>query len=121
MKRLLIFLFLFPAIATAVFYAVIYILSGARPESRRGTGAAYRARTIPALVFASVDWLIAKTRVPGDIGTTLVVYGIAVLAAALLFGHGLGKETWMLGLVGGIPAAVCSWLSQKNQGFAVTR
>jgi hypothetical protein len=113
MKRFLIFLILFPAIAAASFFAVLYIVSGAEPDSLSGAGFAYLLFVGPGLVFALVDWLIAKAPVPGVIGTTLFGYGALVQAALLLWDRGLDKETLTFGLVGAIPAAVCSWLSKK--------
>lgn len=108
MKRFLIFLLLFPAIATASFYAVLYILTGAELDSLSGPAIGYLFFIGPALVLALVDWFVAKkTPVPGVIGTTLVAYGVSVLAVEL------AGARWILalGLIGAIPAAVCSWLS----------
>jgi hypothetical protein len=82
MKRILIFLFLFPAIATASFYAVVYILTGAELDSVSGPALLYAAFAGPGLVLALVDWLIAKTPIPAVIGTTLFVYGALVLYLA---------------------------------------
>lgn len=111
MKRFLVFVFLFPAIAAASFYAVLYILTGATVDSLSGPGIVYLVSIGPALVLALVDWLFAKTPIPGVIGTTLVAYGVAVLAVALA---GVIVEGILaLGLVGAIPAAVCSWLSRR--------
>jgi hypothetical protein len=81
MKRFLIFLFLFPAIATASFYVVIYILSGAEIDSLSGPALGYLIFIGPGLVLALVDWLLAKTPIPGVIGTTLFAYAFTVLLA----------------------------------------
>jgi hypothetical protein len=116
MKRFLIFLFLFPAIATASFYVVIYILSGAEIDSLSGPAFGYLIFMGPGLVLALVDGLLAKTPIPGVIGTTLFAYVFTVLLAQMDWGRGLDKAMLALGLVGAIPAAVCSWLSKKNQG-----
>jgi hypothetical protein len=111
MKRILIFLFLFPAIATASFYAVVYILTGAELDSVSGPALLYAAFAGPGLVLALVDWLIAKTPIPAVIGTTLFVYGALVLYLAWD-----GNARWIpvLGLIGAIPAALCSWLSREK-------
>ena len=111
MKRFLIFLFFFPAIATVSFYAVLYILTGAELDSLSGPAIGYLFFIGPALVLALVDWFIAaKVKViPSVIGTTLVAYGISVLAVA--WAGVVAEGVPALGLIGAIPAAVCSWLS----------
>ena len=62
----------------------------------------------PGLVLALVDWLVAKTPIPAVIGTTLFTYGALVLFLAW---DGSAKDILALGLIGAIPAVVCSWLS----------
>jgi hypothetical protein len=70
----------------------------------------------PGLVLALVDWLVAKTPIPAVIGTTLFAYGALVLFLAW---DGSAKDILALGLIGAIPAAVCSWLSSgKPNGRA---
>jgi hypothetical protein len=114
MKRFLIFLFLFPAIATVSFYAVLYVLTGAVVDSLSGPGIMYLVSIGPGLVLALVDWLFAKTPIPAVIGTTFFAYGALVLFWAW---DGSAKDILALGLIGAIPAAVCSWLSgQKPNG-----
>jgi hypothetical protein len=108
MKRFLIFLFLFPAIATISFYAVLYILTGAVVDSFSGPAFIYAVAMGPGVVVALLDWLIAKTPVPPVIGTTLVLYGALVL---LLGWDGSTRQIFALGIIGAIPAALCSWLS----------
>jgi hypothetical protein len=111
-KRFLIFLFIFPAIAAVSFYAVIYILTGAVVDSFSGPGLIYLVCIVPGLVLALVDWGFARTRIPAVIGTTLFVYGVLVLFLAW---DGSAKYIFALGLIGAIPAAVCSWLSRDRQ------
>jgi predicted exporter len=111
-KRFLIFLFIFPAIATASAYAVIYILTGAVVDSFSGPALVYLASIGPGLVAAVMDWLVAKTRIPAVIGTTLCVYVALVLYLAW---DGSANYISALGLIGAIPAAVCSWLSRNRQ------
>jgi hypothetical protein len=79
MKRFLIFVFLFPAVATVSFYAVVYILTGAVLDSVSGPAFLYLIAMGPGLLLALVDWLVAKTPIPGVIGTTLFVYGALIL------------------------------------------
>lgn len=111
MNRFLIFLPLFPAVATASFYAVTYIVSGAAQDSGLGPVFMYLVFIVPGLLVALLDWLVARTSVPAVIGTTFLAYGLSVLAMALLLGS--SKQTLALGLIGAIPAAVCSWLSAE--------
>lgn len=113
MKRVLIFLLLFPAVATVSFYAVVYVLTGAVVDSLSGPGIGYLASIGPGLVLALVDWLVAKTPLPAVIGTTLFAYGALVLFLAW---DGSAKYILALGLISAIPAAVCSWLSQSQMG-----
>jgi hypothetical protein len=110
MKRFLIYLLLFPALATVSFFAVLYILTGAVVDSLSGPATVYLAFIGSALVVALVDWFAARTRVPGIIAATLFAYGAAVLAVTWA-----GTiDVWVFGLVGAIPAAVCSWLSNRS-------
>jgi hypothetical protein len=115
MQRFLIFLFLFPAVATVSFYAVIYVLAGAVVDSLSGPGIMYLAAIGPGFVLAWVDWLVAKTPIPAVVGTTLVAYGALVLFLAW---DGSARYIFALGLIAAIPAAVCSWLSGKPDGRA---
>jgi hypothetical protein len=108
MKRFVIFLFLFPAVATVSFYAVLYVLTGAVVDSLSGPGVMYLVSTGPGFVLALMDWLVVKTPIPAVIGTTLFAYGALVLFLAW---DGSAKDILALGLIGAIPAAVCSWLS----------
>jgi hypothetical protein len=110
MKRFLIYLLLFPAIAAASLYAVFYILTGAVVDSLSGPAFCYLLFIGPALVVALVDWLVSRTRIPSVIATTLFAYAVSALSAAWA-----GTiDVWVFGLVGAIPAAVCSWLSNRR-------
>jgi hypothetical protein len=116
MKRFLIFLLLFPAVAAVSFYAVLYVLTGAVVDSVSGPGIMVLIAIGPGLVFALVDWLVAKTPIPAIIGTTLFAYGALVLFLAW---DGDANGILALGLIFAIPAAVCSWLSRgKPNGKA---
>jgi hypothetical protein len=111
MKRFLIYLFLFPAIATTAFYAVLYILTGAVVDSLSGPAFCYLMFAAPALVVALVDrWTSRLGVIPCVTATTLFAYGISVLAVAWA---GAG-QILVLGLIGAIPAAACSWLSYRS-------
>jgi hypothetical protein len=111
MKRFLVFLLLFPAVATISFYAVLYLLTGAVVDSLSGPAIMYLVSIVPGLVVALVDWLIAKTPVPSVVGTTLCAYGAAVLYLAW---DGSVKDIFALGLISGGPAAMCSFLSRDK-------
>ena len=114
MNRFLIFLLLFPAVATVSFYAVVYALTGAVVDSGSGPVLMYLVFIAPGLLAALFDWLVAKTSIPAVIATTLVAYGSSVL----VLGGALGssKHILALGLIGAIPAALCSWLSNRQHG-----
>lgn len=111
MKRFLIFLFIFPAIATASFYAVVYILTGAELDSLSRPAIGYLIFVGPGLVVALADWFFARTRIPVVIATTLFAYGASVLIVAWDIAR--TRDLLLLGLIGAIPAAVSSWLSNN--------
>lgn len=77
MKRFLIYLFLFPAIATASLYAVLYILTGAVVDSLSGPAFGYLMFIGPALVVTLIDMSASRllSVVPGVIATTLSPMG----------------------------------------------
>jgi hypothetical protein len=110
MKRFLIFLFFFPGVATISYYAVLYALSGTVPDSVAGVGLICLISIGPALLIALVDWSVTSWLKIGVVGTAFVAYGISVVYLA--WALGVSKEILALGLIGAIPAAVCSWLSR---------
>jgi hypothetical protein len=111
MKRFLIFPALFPPLALVAFTA---------PDGFKNLldwmVMAYAIAVIPALLLAWVDWALSTKP------TRLRVVGTAVTAALaavliVLFMSGGSNDLWpvlMVGLVGGVPAAVCSWLSSSS-------
>lgn len=112
MKRFLIYLVVFPAMATAAFYAVLYILSGAVVDSLSGPAIVDLVFIAPALVVALVDWLAARRGAfHGVIAATLFAYGALALAAAWAG----TVDVPVFGLIGAIPAAACSWLSMPER------
>ena len=114
MKRFLIYLLLFPAIATVSLYAVLYILTGAVVDSLSGPAFCYLMFIGPALVVALVDWLASRTRIPSVIAATLFAYGVSAFGAAWA-----GTiDVSVFGLIGAIPAAICSWLSNSMKRVA---
>ena len=140
MKRFLIFIGLFPGIAVAVLIAAVSIGAGALPGSRTAVelaGWGYAVGVIPALICAVVDLGLRKTRIPPVIGTALAGYAMAALffpvisyttdiGMALSFGlmplaallmpveSATVALSLAFGLVGGIAAGVCSWLSGRT-------
>ena len=95
MKRFLIFALLFPGIALAVFFALLSMAMGMFPDNPQALFVVvwgYVVGVVPALVCAVVDLLLRKTRIPAVIGTTLVGYGIAILAGlTILIGVSLER------------------------------
>jgi hypothetical protein len=115
--RLLIFTVLFPFLAMIVLIAPA-IASHGIPPLRGLLFFAYCFAIIPAWLLAAVDWTLSVTpRVLRLAGTTAAGGALVELAAWYV-----GYETSDLvhiGLMGTIPAAICSWLSglsQKKEG-----
>ena len=109
MKRFLIFGALFPPLALVVFTA---------PDGFKHIldwlVEAYAIGIIPALLLAWVDWALSAKpfRV---MGTAVTAALTSVLVVRFISGG--SDDFWpvlMVGLVGGMPAAVCSWLSDKS-------
>jgi hypothetical protein len=114
-KRFLIYLLLFPAITTVALYGVLYILTGAVVDSLSGPAFCYLMFIGPALVVALVDWLASKTRIPVVIATTLFAFVVSALSAAWA-----GTiDVLVFGLIGAIPATICSWLSNSMKRVAL--
>ncbi len=113
MKRFLIFTVLFPPLALAVFTA---------PDVFRNyldwLGAAYLLAMIPGWIMAAADWMLsakpAYLRIAGTAAAGAVMTG-----SAALFLWGFFAGLWpvlMAGLVGAIPAALCSGLCSMKLG-----
>jgi hypothetical protein len=78
----------------------------------------YLVGLIPALAAAWFDHALAKRHVSCRIAlTALFGYAISYVPAMVVFWIGLkpGPEALLLGLVGAVPAAVCSWLAAEGQ------
>jgi hypothetical protein len=118
MKRLLIFTIAFPPLALVVFDAPDMIAGRFGLMDFSTLQMAYAIAVIPAWLLAAVDWALSAKP------TYIRVLGTA--GAAALAGDSIALFLWgevheffpvlMAGLVGAIPAAVCSWLSNINQG-----
>jgi len=110
MKRFLIFTVLFPPLALVIFNAPDVIM---RHDFRLldlvTLGLTYTFAVIPALILAWVDQSFHT------LGTTIAGAAISYLAAFIIGFPFLDyRATLMIGLVGAIPAAACSWLSDKS-------
>jgi hypothetical protein len=112
MKRFVIFGALFPPLALVIFNAPDVIMHhDFKLLDSSSFQMAYAIAVIPALLLAWVDWALSANRLR-VVGTAVTAAIAAVLI--VLFMSGGSDELWpvlMVGLVGGVPAAVCSWLS----------
>ena len=116
MKRFLIFTVLFPPLALVVFNAPDVIM---RHDFRLldlvTLSLAYSFAVIPALILAWVDQAFHSLA-----GTTIAGAAFAYLAALSIGFPFLDyRATLMIGLIGAIPAAVCSWLSSLSSRVAI--
>ncbi|MEH2497765.1 putative membrane protein YfhO [Bradyrhizobium sp. AZCC 1678] len=78
----------------------------------------YLVGLIPALSAAWFDHALAKRNVSYRIAlTALFGYTISYLpfAAAFWIGFGHGPYVLLLGLIGAVPSALCSWLAAERQ------
>jgi hypothetical protein len=113
-KRFLIFAALFPPLALVMFNAPdVIMLHDFKLLDISSFQMVYAIAVIPALLLAWVDWALSAKplRVMGTAVT-------AALAAVLIvrFMSGGSDELWpvvMVGLVGGVPAAMCSLVVAK--------
>jgi hypothetical protein len=111
MKRFLIFTVLFPPLALIIFSAPDVIM---RRDFRMldlvTFGLAYSVAIIPAWLMAAVDWKFHSLE-----GTTIAGAAIAYLTAfSIGFPFLDYRSILMIGLIGGVPAAVCCWLSRER-------
>jgi hypothetical protein len=78
----------------------------------------YAFGLIPALLFAWFDHVLARRQVCYRIAlTTLFAYAISYvpLLGAFRFGFMHEPSMLLLGLIGAVPAAVCSWLATDRR------
>jgi hypothetical protein len=116
MKRFLIFTVLFPPLALIVFVAPDAVSS--RDFMEVGLlvwmlGFAYLFAVVPAWLTAGVDWALSATPFYVRLVATMVV--AAILAELIARSLGQRGEVLNVGLMGAIPAAVCSWMSREEQ------
>ena len=120
MKRILIFTWLFPPLVLLVFIAPDAIST--RDFMEVGMliwmlAWAYRVAVVPAWLTAGVDWALSARPLYLRLVATM---GVAAVMAVLSARYGFGQKGEYLyfgylyfGLMGAIPAALCSWLSDK--------
>jgi uncharacterized membrane protein len=110
MKRFLIFAVLFPPLALVIFNAPDVVMHhDFRLLDLVTFGLTYTFAVVPALILA---WVDQKFRI---VGTMIAGAAIAYLAAfSIGFPFLDYRATLMIGLIGTIPAAVCSWLSDRS-------
>ena len=78
----------------------------------------YLVGLVPALLGAWCDHALARRNVPYRIAlTALFGYSISYLPLAFAFrmGVALGPDVLLLGLIGAVPSALCSWLAAEGQ------
>ena len=122
MKRFLIFTVLFPPLALVVFVAPD-VIGGSRDFLEIGllvwmSGFAYLFAVIPAGLTAGVDWALSAKPFYLRLVATMAVAAIM----AELIAHNIGQrgEVLTYGLIGAIPAAICSLLSSVKQDWSAT-
>jgi hypothetical protein len=76
----------------------------------------YLFGVLPVMIFAAIDDIVSHVRWIGPVTRMLVVGVMAFFAAAMLYG-GRGADSGvtqfvLYGLVGLVPALLCSWLAQ---------
>ena len=78
----------------------------------------YLVGLTPALLAAWLDHLLAKRNVSCRVAlTALFGYAISYLPLAAAFWIGVGHSPYvlLLGLIGAVPSALCSWLAAQPQ------
>jgi hypothetical protein len=121
MRRFLIFAALFPPLA---FVVMLQILNWALGDNSTADyhqlvllPAAYVIVLLPAMLTALVDDALARRKVSYRIlWTTLAGYMFIFvpLLAALLTGSIHGAYLLLFGVIGAVPAAICSWLAGRK-------
>jgi len=118
--RLLIFTVLFPPLVLLVFIAPDAIST--RDFMEAGLllwmlAWAYTVAVVPAWLTAGVDWALSAMPLYLRLVATM---GVAAILAVLSARYGFGQkgEYLYFGSMGAVPAAVCSWLSDRPMSSA---
>jgi hypothetical protein len=129
MKRYVIFAALGPFVAGFLLLLVTTILSGYWTQTDLSEVAklfvvfvkslqfSYLFGILPAMIFAAVDDIVCHVRWINPVMRMLMVGAMAFFSAAILYG-GRGADSGvtqfiLYGLVGLIPAMLCSWLARE--------
>lgn len=126
MRRFLVFAALFPPLAFVVaFWVMLQILNLALGEKNTVDyhqlillPIAYTVALLPAMLTALVDHVLAKRNVRYRIlGTAFAGYMFIFipLLTALLTDSIRGVYLLLFGIVGAVPAAICSWLAGSKR------
>ena len=123
MKRFITFTLLFPPIAMLVFISPDVVSKGipSGEDLLAWLIASYPIAIIPAWLMAGVDRTLSKK--PLRLLKTTAMGGLMSASVLLFLGNGFA-EFWpvvMVVLLGAVPAAVCSWLSGKQESCAAVR
>lgn len=116
MKRFLIFAVLYPPLALLV---AILAISEARSYLDTSfvfwmLGIAYLVGIVPALLSATADWGLSETSIYERLIGTAVAGAASIMAAVAAFNFGemlVAPVVFLIALMGAVPAAMCSWLS----------
>jgi hypothetical protein len=75
-------------------------------------GYAYLFAVVPAWLTAGADWVLSAKPFYLRLVATMVAAAILAELTARYLGQDMQGEVLTIGLIGAIPAAVCSWLSR---------
>ena len=117
MKRLLIFTALFPPLALLIYISPDVISRREFPPMRLMfaiLGFAYLFALIPAWLTAAVDWSLSSKPFYLRLFATMVAGAAIAELTAQYLSHDMRDALLIVGLMGAIPAAVCSWLSREK-------
>ncbi len=125
MRRFLVFAALFPLLAFVVaFWGMLQILNWALGENNTADyhqlillPAAYVIVLLPAMLTAVVDDVLARRNVRYRILWTALsgyMFIFIPLLVALLTGSVHGPYLLLFGIIGAVPAAICSWLAGRK-------
>ncbi|MDO8400376.1 MAG: DUF5413 family protein [Bradyrhizobium sp.] len=125
MKRILIFTLVAPPLSFATAFWILLQLANWAEGSPFTFNlrqvallpTVYLIGLIPALLAATYDFVMEEANVSYRAGLTAmfayaVSYGPLVIAGAMEFTQ--GPVFWLFGLVGAVPAALCSWLATEQ-------